>query len=112
MSAVLNNAFKRYLQTSAKRAAQVTGPSAVSGVHEGGYQVWKKLFYFVACPSIILCAVNCYLTHMEHAAHPHERKFVKYEYMAVRTKPFPWGDGNHSLFHNPKVNALPTGYEE
>ncbi|CAG9767172.1 unnamed protein product [Ceutorhynchus assimilis] len=111
MSAVLNHAIRRFIQTSAQRAAQVQGPSAQSGLHEGAYKTWKNLSFFAAVPAILLCAANCYMTHMEHAKHPHEKHFTKYEYLVVRTKKFPWGDGNHSVFHNPEVNALPDGFE-
>lgn len=37
MSAILNHSLRRFFQTTAKRAAEVRGPSAVSGGHEGSY---------------------------------------------------------------------------
>ncbi|CAH1169646.1 unnamed protein product [Phaedon cochleariae] len=112
MAYLLNHSIRRFLQTSARRAVQIEGPSAVSGGHDGGYKIWKNLTFFVAFPSIILCGVNCYLSHQEHAAHHTQPEFIKYDYLRVRTKRFPWGDGNHSLFHNPHTNPLPDGYEE
>ncbi|XP_055328657.1 cytochrome c oxidase subunit 6A1, mitochondrial-like [Paramacrobiotus metropolitanus] len=75
--------------------------------------LWRNLTFLVALPAVGACMVNAYLGEKEHWAHPeHARpKFVAYEYMRRRTKPFPWGDGNHSLLHNPMKNALPDGYE-
>ncbi|KAJ3644667.1 hypothetical protein Zmor_022378 [Zophobas morio] len=112
MAALINHSVRRFLQTSARRAAgpRVEGPSAVSGGHEGGFKIWKNISLFLALPAIGLCAVNCYLAHVNEG---HERPpFVKYDYLRLRSKRFPWGDGNHSLFHNPHTNALPDGYED
>ncbi|GJQ80918.1 hypothetical protein Trydic_g4735 [Trypoxylus dichotomus] len=109
MAAIVNHSVRRYLQTTVARgAARIEGPSAVSGGHDGGYKVWRNLSFFVAFPAIALCGLNCYISH-EHNEQP---EFVKYEYLALRTKRFPWGNGNRSLFHNPHANALPEGYEE
>lgn len=80
-------------------------------------------------PAVGLCMLNTYLEHQKMTVHRPE--FVKYEYLRVRNKRFPWGEGNKSLFHvniilnrfiaswlipryprqNPAVNALPDGYE-
>lgn len=76
----------------------------------GGYKLWKKVTFFVAIPSVMLCMLNTYLAHQADHGKPRQ-EFVKYEHLRVRNKRFPWGEGNKSLFHNAHVNALPDGYE-
>ncbi|KAJ3603905.1 hypothetical protein NHX12_028646 [Muraenolepis orangiensis] len=82
--------------------------SATAG-HEGQAKKWKMLTFFVAFPCLGLCFVSVYLKEQQHS---HEQpEFVPYSHLRLRSKRFPWGDGNHSLFHNAHLNALPAGYE-
>merc|ERR1712025_1106799 len=71
--------------------------------HAGGSSMWKKLTFF----AIILANVNAF-----SGDHEEKPEFIPYDHLRIRSKKFPWGDGNKSLFHNPHVNALPDGYEE
>ncbi|GIY53618.1 cytochrome c oxidase subunit 6A1, mitochondrial [Caerostris extrusa] len=80
--------------------------------YEGAVKTWRNLTLFVAFPAIGLCMVNAYLGEKEHMEHFHREEFIPYEHLRIRKKRFPWGDGNKTLFHNPKVNALPDGFEE
>ncbi|XP_055681790.1 cytochrome c oxidase subunit 6A, mitochondrial [Lutzomyia longipalpis] len=109
MSQILSHCFRRAFSASAARQA-VQGPSAVAGEHSGGWKLWKRLSFFVAIPAVGLCMLNAYLGHQKDHGKPRP-EFVKYEHLRMRSKRFPWGDGNHSLFHNPHTNALPDGYE-
>ncbi|TWW70334.1 Cytochrome c oxidase subunit 6A, mitochondrial [Takifugu flavidus] len=72
-------------------------------------RTWKILTIVLAFPGVSVCMANAYVKGQEH---PHEQPdFVAYSHLRIRTKKFPWGDGNHSLFHNAHTNALPEGYE-
>ena len=52
----------------------------------------------IALPAIIIASANTYTLwseHEEHLAHgPPLEDRVEYSYMNIRTKSFPWGDGD------------------
>merc|ERR1711914_50201 len=97
--AALARSYQKFLRVAPQAPAIAR---QMSGGHEGGYQTWKKGF--------ILAHVNAFGMADESAHTPPE--FVPYDHLRIRSKKFPWGDGNHSLIHNSHVNALPDGYEE
>ncbi|KAG6444473.1 cytochrome c oxidase subunit 6A, mitochondrial [Manduca sexta] len=106
MATIMRRAAISYLKANARSSTH----AATAGGHGGGWKLWRKMSFFVAFPAISLGMLNAYLGHQEHS---HERpEFVPYEYLCIRTKRFPWGDGRKSLFHNPHVNPLPGGYED
>ncbi|XP_071535411.1 cytochrome c oxidase subunit 6A, mitochondrial-like [Panulirus ornatus] len=105
MAGTLSALARRTFSTTIRKAAV----SAAEGhAHDGGSKPWKMVSILVAFPAIGLCMANAFLTG-EHEERP---EFVEYEHLRLRTRRFPWGDGQKSLFHNSHANALPDGYEE
>ena len=96
---------KRALLLSPRRMLSA-GPAK----HADNVRTWKMLSLGVVP---VVLALMHYQAGMYpgSGAHAERPPFVKYEHLRIRTKAFPWGDGNHSLFHHPH-NALPDGYED
>ena len=102
-------AFRRYASTFAEhyRAEEIQSRKTAA--------LWKKISIFVAAPALVLTTYSTYSKEKEHWAHIEEHgrpPFIAYSHLRIRTKPFPWGDGNHSLIHNKRTNPLPEGYED
>ncbi|KXJ77308.1 hypothetical protein RP20_CCG007862 [Aedes albopictus] len=114
--AFTNHILRRaaFLANNVRNMGGSTGVASAtpgSGHAHGDYKKWKKLSLFVAFPAVGLAMVNAVLQLSSQEEHE-PPEFVPYEHMRIRTKRFPWGEGQRSLFHNPHVNALPDGYEE
>jgi len=106
---LLARSYARFLRTA--RAPALAQARSMSGAHsEDGWKVWKKSFYFACIPIIILGHVSAF--GMGDGSEHERPEFIPYDHLRIRTKKFPWGDGNHSLIHNSHLNALPDGYEE
>merc|ERR1719166_600891 len=92
------------LRTFSSSAQRFSG----AGAHPtdgSSFKMWKMATYFFCVP-VVLAATYINLA-PGMAEHGHRPEFAPYEYMRIRTKPFPWGDGNHTLFHT----LLQTQYQ-
>lgn len=69
---------------------------------KGIFKLYRSLFFFVCVPVIILQLLNV----LSHEPCP-KIPCRDYEYMRIRSKRFPWGEGVESFFHNEEVNHLP-----
>eukprot|EP00037_Helgoeca_nana_P031893 m.411116 g.411116 ORF g.411116 m.411116 type:complete len:114 (-) comp28575_c0_seq1:115-456(-) len=79
-----------------------------SSEHSQSWETYKKVSLFVALPLTFAVGYKAFFI----AEHPHAEEFVPYSHLRVRRKAFPWGDGNHSLFHTDQHNVLPEGWVE
>ncbi|KAL1478251.1 hypothetical protein MTO96_016435 [Rhipicephalus appendiculatus] len=106
-SLTLRQAFRNFSKSAARFSQHGDAHS-----HAAGELLWKRLSFFVAFPAIALCGLNVYLAEVEHMKHYHRPEYHPYEYIHIRTKKYPWGDGNRGIFFNPKKNWVPGGYVE
>ncbi|VDP22075.1 unnamed protein product [Heligmosomoides polygyrus] len=106
--------------------------SFTTSLRESGMSstTYKKIFMFASIPCLALTMYAAHREHQRESAHGRP-EYVEYPFLNVRNKvgfpadlsvpvklsfpsfqPFPWGDGNHSLFHNPRTQYVPgVGFE-
>nr|QEJ80712.1 putative cytochrome C oxidase subunit Via [Teratosphaeria gauchensis] len=99
LTGTADNAFNRERAAVKQHAAETS-------------DTWRKLSIYVVIPSLIVAGVNAWRLwneHWEHKSHePPLEERVEYPYMNIRTKNYFWGDGDKTLFWNPKVNYHKT----
>ncbi|XP_036167282.1 cytochrome c oxidase subunit 6A1, mitochondrial-like [Myotis myotis] len=75
---------------------------------EGSARLWKALTYFVAPPGAGVSTLHVFLK--SHRGE-RERRVRRPPHLRPGPSPAP-GRWHQTLFHNPHLNPLPTGYED
>ncbi|KAJ3178092.1 Cytochrome c oxidase subunit 6A1, mitochondrial [Irineochytrium annulatum] len=74
---------------------------------------WSRFNMFVAIPALIAIMAICVPREIEHMHHleEHPNEYTGLPHLRKRKNPFPWGNGDLSLFHNPICNPVPPAEE-
>lgn len=108
----LNRPWNRMLRSGNKDLCE-SKPSKLIERDQRSSKIYRTITLFVALPIVLIMSGIQWANHRATVAEGVQRpEFVQYPYLRIRTKRFPWGDGNKTLFHHPYKNALPDGYEE
>ncbi|BEI87085.1 hypothetical protein CcaverHIS002_0704310 [Cutaneotrichosporon cavernicola] len=111
----------RFYSTAAQEAAGkefLAQRAAVKEHAKGTTALWRNVSFFVCIPVVIAGTAWTWKLEKEHFDHIEHLKAENggempvrphYDYLNMRTKPFPWG--MQSLFFNPEVN-VPAGDAE
>ncbi|RIA87706.1 cytochrome oxidase subunit VI [Glomus cerebriforme] len=101
---------RRNFATEAVPENFVAKRKAVEEHAKSSSDLWKKVSLFVCPVALLVSSANALMIMKQHEAHNlehphHEVEHPPFDYQKIRHKPFFWGDGDHTLFHNPAVNG-------
>ena len=70
---------------------------------------WKRFNWFFVLPAMICVSIYSIPRELEHQKHlkEHQKEFVGYAHLRKRKTKYPFYDGDHTLFWNPRSNPDP-----